>query len=111
MSEIKKLIYNSKYIAGREVYLTVDTYHNNGRIYLGLKCLDGEHFGDITVNLVSSPVHENANYLDVSNLSAVEDFINNNQLGEFTGVYGYSGYNSYPLYEFDIDRIKEYCNV
>lgn len=51
--EKEKLIYKSEYTGDNEVELDIQTYHNNGRIFIGLITNeDGypEPFGDVTVN-------------------------------------------------------------
>ncbi len=98
--EKEKLIYKSEYTGDNEVELDIQTYHNNGRIFIGLITNeDGypEPFGDVTVN-IDAPAPDYCGYLDTNNLSNVENFIRENDLGEFTGLTGRSGYCEYPLY-------------
>ena len=109
--EKEKLIYKSEYTGDNEVELDIQTYHNNGRIFIGLITNeDGspEPCGDVTVN-IDAPAPDYCGYLDTNNLSNVENFIRENDLGEFTGLTGRSGYCEYPLYLFNVDKLRELC--
>ena len=78
--EKEKLIYKSEYTGDNEVELDIQTYHNNGRIFIGLITNeDGypEPFGDVTVN-IDAPAPDYCGYLDTNNLSNVENFIREN---------------------------------
>ena len=78
--EKEKLIYKSEYTGDNEVELDIQTYHNNGRIFIGLITNeDGypEPFGDVTVN-IDAPAPDYCGYLDINNLSNVENFIREN---------------------------------
>ena len=39
--------------------------------------------------------------------TGIGDWIVENKLGEPTGMVGYSGYCSYPMFQFDLAKIKE----
>ena len=39
----------------------------------------------------------------------IEKFITENELGEFTGFTQRSGYCEYPLYLFNVDKLRELC--
>ena len=106
-----KLVYHSEFSGEKEVKLDIQTYQNNGRIYIGLLCKeDGcfEPFANVTVN-IDAPTPDFGGYLDTNHLSNVEKFISENGLGTFTGFMGQSGYCSYPLYQFHVDRLRELC--
>lgn len=107
----KTLFYHSEYGGDTEVSLEVQSYSNNGRIYIGLICNeDGEPepFASVTVN-IDAPAPDYCGYLDTNNLSNVEKFITENDLGEFSGFTGSSGYCQYPLYIFNVDKLRELC--
>lgn len=80
-------------------------------MYIGLMCNeDGydEPFGDVTVNLsVAAPNY--CGYLNVNDMPDIEKFITENELGEFTGFTQRSGYCEYPLYLFNVDKLRELC--
>lgn len=95
-----------------EVKIIVSNYVKTGNLYVGLmnKAPEGywERYIDLTVNL-KEPLPENFSYIDTNN--AGEDILNwlmENNLGVITGEYGYSGYCSYPKFEFNIDELKKY---
>lgn len=51
---------------------------------------------------------ENESYLDMNNCPWARDLVNKLGIGKFTGVLQGSGFCIYPLYEFDIEKVKEY---
>lgn len=109
----KTMIYTNCINEEIEVNLIVDRYINSNALYLGLVDKNGELYTDLTVNLPFYSrdfVRNNESYLDTNNSKYVEDFINKYKLGEFTGIYSSSGFCEYPLYEFNIEQIKKYCN-
>lgn len=84
---------------------------NNKAMYIGLMCReDGceELFGDVTVNL-SFEAPDYCGYLNVNDMPDIEQFITDNELGEFTGFTQRSGYCEYPLYMFNVDKLRELC--
>ena len=109
--EKEKLIYHSEYTGDRDVQLDIQIYQNNGRIFIGLITNeDGypESFASVTVN-IDAPAPNYCGYLDTNNLSNVERFVHENDLGEFTGFMSRSGYCEYPLYLFNVDKLRELC--
>lgn len=89
-----------------EVEVLRSRYMNNESLAVVLICDTGEPFTTLSVNL-NEDLKPNQAYLDTNNNPTAEAFIKENGLGKPTGSYGYSGYCSYPLYEFNIDKIKE----
>ena len=109
--EQEKLIYHSEYAGDIEVKIDVMSYLNNGRLGISLvEFEDGmqEPFGSLTVN-IDAPAPNYCGYLDTNNLSNAEKFVADNDLGEFTGLTGRSGYCEYPLYLFNVDKLRELC--
>ena len=49
---------------------------------------------------------ESKAFVDTNNCPWAEEFIQENGLGEFTGIYGNSGFCTYPLYEFNLGKLK-----
>ena len=79
---------------------------------LQLYCVeDGfrEPFADLTVNLPGYLPGEHRAFVDTNNLPEAEELIRKYKLGEPTGRIGYSGYCSYPEYEFDMREVNRYC--
>lgn len=105
------LIYHSEFIGDTAVELNIQQYINNGRIAVELISYEEgepEPFGSLTVN-IDAPAPDYCGYLDINNLSNAEKFVTENELGEFTGLTGRSGYCEYPLYLFNVDRLRELC--
>lgn len=48
-------------------------------------------------------------YVDINNMPELEKFIEENEIGEFTGLTGRSGFCEYPLYLFDPEKLRELC--
>lgn len=93
---------------------TTSTYRNNGNLYIGLLCEIKEDYGewwepycDITVNI--GKLEENCGAVDTNNFPQAEDFIHKYGFGEFTGRYVISGFCSYPIYKFDMDKVNTYA--
>lgn len=89
----------------------IQQYMNNRAMFIGLMCNeDGyeEPFGDVTVNLsVAAPNY--CGYLNVNDMPDIEKFITDNDIGEFTGFTQRSGFCEYPLYLFNVDKLRELC--
>ena len=88
-----------------DVSLFVGEYQNNDRLAIILIDEEGYDFADLTVNLSGERCPEGCAFLDTNNLPSAEDFVERYGLGEFTGYWGHSGYCSYPLYRFDLEKI------
>lgn len=96
--------YGKKY----KVCFYVCTYTANGNIAIELHTDKGEPFADVTVNLgFLAPGY---GYLDVNQLSDVEKIMQEHGFGHPEGTRRQSGYVSYPLYEFHLDKMKEYIH-
>lgn len=94
-----------------ELTLTMDTYFNNENMYIGLDCMDDgypEPFIDLTVNLDETLPPYMA-YLDTNNFPQAEELVRKTGLGTPTGQTYASGFCVYPLYNFDREKLKEYC--
>lgn len=111
MDRRKSLKIQTPWGSEEEVQLEINNYVHNNCMYIGLcnKTEEGyEPYGDITVNL-SHKAPDYCGYVDVNNMPELEKFIADNQLGEFTGLVEQSGYCTYPLYMFNVDRLRLLC--
>lgn len=110
-NERKQVTYNSSITGETQVTFDIQQYMNNRAMFIGLMCNeDGyeEPFGDVTVNLsVAAPNY--CGYLNVNDMPDIEKFITDNDLGEFTGFTQRSGFCEYPLYLFNVDKLRELC--
>lgn len=92
------------------VKLEINSYLNNQNLYIRLTDVSEmgpEPYGDITVNLEKVPAY--CGYVDMNNMPELEEFIRDNDLGEFTGLTKRSGFCEYPLYMFNVVKLRELC--
>lgn len=102
---------NTQWGSKEKVQLEISNYRNNNGLYIGLNTVGGEYresYGDITVNL-DGKAPDYCAYVDVNNMPELEKFIENNDLGEFTGLTKRSGFCEFPLYMFNPDKLRELC--
>lgn len=95
----------------RKVELEISTYQNNDSLYIGLNFAGEEYpewYGDVTVNL-GGKVPDYCAYVDINNIPDLERFIEENEMGDFTGLTGRSGFCEYPLYLFNPEKLRELC--
>ena len=107
----KQLEFNSKWNGTMNLSLEINSYYNNNCLYIGLVDeSEGypEPYGDLTVNLMGK-CPDYCGYVDINNMPELEEFIEKHELGEFTGLTGKSGFCTYPLYLFNVDKLREYC--
>ena len=93
------------------VQLEINTYMNNNGLYIGMLSKEKDEFepyGDMTVNLNQKAPNYCA-YLDTNNMSGIEKFVVDNDLGEFTGLTQRSGFCEFSLYMFHVDKLRELC--
>lgn len=75
------------------------TKYFNGNLAICLVCDNGESYGNLTVNF-DEKLPPNHAYVDTNNMPSAIKFIEENALGEFTGMAKQSGFCTYPLYKF-----------
>ena len=92
-----------------KIYIYRDTYVNNGSLAVFLKNEKGEGITVITVNIEVSDYigDEQCAYVDTNNYPWVEKFLVKNNIAQPTGEIGCSGFCGYPLYRFDLNKLKE----
>lgn len=89
-------LYNKEY----KVHIKKGFYTSNGNLAIQLlEIYTDISFATLTVNLEEKLPHDLA-YLDTNNCPWAVDFVRDNNLGQFTGIYGQSGFCRYPLYRF-----------
>lgn len=94
-----------------KVSLEINMYVNNGCLYIGLVEQGDEYpepYGDMTVNL-EGKAPSYCGYIDTNSMPELEKFITENDIGEFTGLTKRSGFCEYPLYLFNVDKLRELC--
>jgi hypothetical protein len=118
MKRTKTFTHTIKYSWTREtdthnLYLVADTYANNGTLAIIVMEVmpDGseEQFDVITTNIMESDLLEGDNlaFIDTNNCSWAEKMLKQHKFAKDTGDWGHSGWCSYPLYEFNLDKFVE----
>ena len=118
MKRTKTFAHTIKYSWTNETYhhnlsLVADSYNNNGTLAIIVMEVmeDGteEQFDVITVNLYESDFLEadNLAFIDTNNCSWAEKMLKQHRFAKETGRYGHSGWCTYPLYEFNLDKFVE----
>lgn len=81
-------------------------YSANGSLAVMLEETEtGESFAVITVNLMY-PLDKDKAFVDTNNCPWAEDFLVKNKLAKPCGVMAPSGFCTYPLYKFNLNKIK-----
>ena len=92
----------------KDCWLQTDHYLADSSLVIDIVNPD-DHIARITTCLDRLTVHEDEAYVDTNNCPWAEGFIHRYRLGEDTQICAQSGFCTYPLYKFDMDRIKEFC--
>lgn len=88
-----------------KVVLTIERYCDPPNLAIDLDSKDGPYTG-LTVNL-GVPLPPNMAFIDTNNNPEAPEFLGKYGLAKFTGGLVQSGYCVYPLYEFDMNKLKE----
>jgi len=92
-----------------EVAIELDSYRTDGS--LAIELIDVEEqwpFAMITVCLPEEGIAgDNFTFIDTNNCPWAPEFIRNNHLGVPTGNLGFSGFCTYPLYNMDLNKLRE----
>jgi len=93
-----------------KVQLEISSYLNNGAMYIGLITAGEfpEPYGNMTVNL-DTKAPDYCGYVDTNNMPELVKLIEENGIGEATGLTRHSGFCEYPLYLFHADRLRVLC--
>lgn len=101
------MILNSTYGRYEDVYLIVGWYEYYGSIAIEVWNDSDGPIVVLTKCLCDKTLAENEAYVDTNNFPEAIEFIEQNGLGKMTGKYRQSGYCSYPLVRFDMERVRE----
>ncbi len=88
------------------VSIETSTYYCGNNLAISLITEDGEPFAILSVNLPEWTLPNNIAFVDTNNCPWAEKFISDNKLGRPTGMTGTSGYCTYPLYRFYMEKLK-----
>lgn len=87
-----------------KVWLSKQTYAADNSLHIQMWCSDGP-YATLTVCLPKEKsAGEEYAFVDTNNCPWAEEFIRENGLGAPMGVYGHSGWCTYPLYHFFVGK-------
>ena len=108
---MKEKMYVTDYYGNKiKVYPLVASYYNQN-LAIRLWTDEGEPWATLTVNLderLYDELGEEYAFVDINNFPEAEEFIAKYGIGESLHMYKTSGYVRYPLYKFNLDKLKEY---
>lgn len=88
-------------------FLSTDTYLADGSPRITAWNMEDGPIATITVCLEGKGLAEGQAYVDTNNCPWAPEWIETNGLGTKTNVRARSGYCTYPLYQFDMEQIRE----
>ena len=105
------MINYNKYGKNHPMTFQLANYAENGNLYVGMITnYEGypEPWSNLTVNL-SVPCKPNCAYIDTNNNgSEIINWLESNGLGEKTGRVNFSGWCSYPEFEFNMEALMKH---
>ena len=94
-----------------DVYPTKATY-SNGRTAILLITPTGEELARLTVNIPNHEVYEKENsFVDTNNVLWAEEFLLTNNFAVDLYLWAPSGFHTYPLYKFNLNKFYDYNEV
>lgn len=105
---MKRVTVKTQFATYNDCWLQTDHYLADNSLAIDIVNSD-DHIARITTCLDRLAVHEDEAFVDTNNCPWAEDFIKEYGLGEPTGYRGASGFCTYPLYKFNLEKIMEYC--
>lgn len=91
-----------------ECYLRVNKYCADDSVAIQIWNYEDGPIATLTTCLDDKNMKENEVYIDLNNCPWAVDFINEYNLGEYTGQMKQSGFCTYPKYKLDMNEIKKY---
>lgn len=99
----------TQYETYTDCHLTIRNYSYSGDLAIQIW---NEEDGPIAALTVCLPDErrpkENEAYIDTNNCPWALDFIKKYNIGEETGLYGFSGYRMYPLVKFNMEEVRKW---
>lgn len=97
---------------GKDVQVRVSlARYYNGNICIQLIDEEGLPFSRLTTNLTDDTLEEGLAFLDTNNCPDAAHFVERYELGSFTGHVEASGFCVYPLYEFDVEKLRRLADA
>ena len=106
---MKEFTVNTKHGKFTGLTLSKSLYVFGGTLSVTLWDKEGDEFATLTVNLQDNSLAESEAYLDTNNCPWAVEFVESNKLGERTGKTKDSGFCTYPLVRFDMEKLNEVC--
>lgn len=103
---MKKFDLITRWGTDKDCYLSLDHYTVDGS--LCLRVLNDHDRLICTLTVYLGEVPKNCAYLDVNNCIFAEKLVTELGIGKFFANVLGSGFCIYPLYKFDLDKIKKY---
>jgi len=104
----------NKYGTERPMSFTLDSYVDNGNLYVGFVTHEEgypEPWSDLTVNL-GIKCKANCAFIDINNNgNEIIEWLYSNNIGHLTGRMETSGYCAYPEFEFNMERLVQYTDL
>lgn len=100
-----------EFSGARDCFLEARSYSYNDRLALLVQSWSQGPMAVLTVNLADEPVSGMRAFLDTNNVPDATSLVERLGIGEDTGIRGKSGYCTYPLYEFDLEKIWKYTTT
>lgn len=104
----------NKYGNNHPISFSLDTYSNNGNLYVGLVTHEEgypERWSDLTVNL-NVKCQKNCAFIDVNNNGMeIIPWLEANGIGKLKHRVEFSGYCMYPEFEFDMKKLAQYADM
>lgn len=89
------------------VHLYVGRYQADNSVEIQVWNTEDGPIATLTVCLCDRSLGEGEAYIDTNNCPWAVDFIEQEGLGKRTGRTGRSGYYTYPVVKFDMQKVKE----
>lgn len=87
--------------------LFVSKYQTGGNLFIGLFDTENqEPFADLTINIQALP--EGLSCVNTEDYPWLAQLIKDTGIGIPTGNYLKSAFGAYPVYKFDLNKVKEY---
>ena len=90
-----------------DVYLQVGKYRADDSVAVQAWNRQDGCIATLTVCLCDRSLGEDEAYIDTNNCPWAVDFIEQEGLGKRTGRTGKSGYCTYPVVKFDMEKVRE----
>lgn len=100
------MLLKTEYCAYEDVHLQIGKYQRDGSMAVTVWSSIGEPIATLTVCLCDGSLAWDEAYVDTNNCQWVVGFIEQEGLGKRTGRIGRSGYCTYPVVKFDIQKIR-----